>query len=177
MRVWCTLKLAPFTHGENSSAAICRKWWHQEKVTERERENRKDKWKPHTPNQEFVFSGNAAEDDRIKVLWGPCVADQIFLPEAWIRAMQELKLHLYQSILECWTEHQLPFDWRPDHKRHIVFVPSLRMIVHYWHVLKHWTEIFSWRLLKEDILLDKRNKFFFFSPWLKKWNPGHPGWK
>lgn len=143
----------------------------------REREKLKDKWIPHTPNQEVVFSGEAAEDDRIKVQRGPCVCDKIFLPEAWIRAMQKLKFHLYQSTLECWTEHQLQFDWRPNHKRPIVFIPSLRIIVHYWHVLKHWTEIFSWRLLKKDILLDKRNKFSFFSPWLKKCNPGHPGWK
>lgn len=141
-----------------------------------ERENLKDKWIPYTANQAVVFSGNAAQDDRIKVLRGPSVSDQIVLPEAWIRAMQELKFHLYQSILECWTEHQLQFDRRPNHKKHIVSIPSLRMIVHYWHVLKHWTEIFSWRLVK-DILLDKRNKFSFFSPWLKKWNPGHPGWK
>lgn len=100
MRDWCTLELAPFTHGENPSAAICRKWWHQEK--EQQRGNLSDKWIPYTPNQAVVFSGNAAEDARI--LRGPCVSDQIFLPEAWIRATQELRFHLYQSILVLdWT--------------------------------------------------------------------------
>lgn len=175
MRVWCTLKLAPFTHGENPSAAICRKWWHHEKEQQRERES-KGWMTTYTPNHKVVFSGNAAQDDRIKVLRGPCVSDQIFLPEAWIRAMQDLKFRLYQSILVLdWTSTAV---WLKAKSQKSILCSS-----HFCALLCTIGMCLNIEQRYSDGVGSRRTYCWIkgihspLSPWLKKWNPGHPGWK